>query len=170
MRAIKKIGCLFLGLAAFFTLNANAQTQNVAVSCNWVQTGSQSGPYTAIITFQCQESNGNVAATRSLTYSAPNWAVTYCTISLASGVFNSGSCQSTNLYRQVIPPTSTCTTPGVRIQGGCVNSYDSSMLTNPIFLSRCGSGCALEYRTVGWTSACPNSGNGRSPEYGIYCK
>lgn len=166
MSVLKKVGSFLLGAVALIAINATAQTQNVPVSCNWVQTGSQSGPYTAIITFQCQESGGNVAATRTLTYSAPSWQVTNCSISLASGVYNSGTCQSASLYRVepiVIPPA--CPNAGKYLGQGCANGT-----VNIPVSTLCGNNCSLRLETIGWTPACPYEGHGRSPEVKVYCK
>jgi hypothetical protein len=173
MRVLKILGSALIGCAALFAFTASAQTQNVPVSCNWVQTGSQSGPYTAIITFQCQESTGGVAATRSLTYSSPSWAVTNCSISLASGVLNSGNCQNTSLYRvvPVVVPVSTCPNAGKLITSSCGNSLGSSAF-GQWAMQQCGSGCTLRYETVGWTAQCPHPGQSPagSPEVKVYCK
>lgn len=165
MRVLKLLGVAALASIAFSTTNAMAQTQNVPVSCNWVQTGSQSGPFTAIITFQCQESGGNVAATRSLTYTAPSWQVSNCSISLASGVYNSGSCQSASLYRIEPIPPSLCAKAGTYLVNLCANSAGNIPVQ-----SACGSNCSLRFETVGWTSMCPAVGEGRSPEVKVFCQ
>lgn len=167
MRVIKIAGGLFLGLVALLTFNANAQTQNAPVSCNWVQTGSQSGQSIAIITLQCQESGGNVAATRVLTYTAPTWQITNCNISLSSGVLNSGTCQSPNLYRPIDPPVSTCANAGKYLGNSCANST----VNIPVPVA-CGANCSLRFETVGWTAACPHPGQSPagSPEVKVFCK
>lgn len=170
MRFLKFYGVV---VAALFSLSASAQTQNVPVSCDWEHVSSQSGPSAATITFQCEEADGSVAATRQLTYSAPSWQVSYCSISLATGVFNSGTCQNTSLYRveQVTPPPpSTCTTPGLEVYRACGNSLASGALNYDDIVARCGSGCELDYESVGFTEMCPNSGVARSPEISIFCK
>lgn len=165
MRLIKMLGVALLGCMALVTFNASAQTQNVPVSCNWVQTGSQSGPFNAIITFQCQESNGNVAATRSLTYSAPSWQVTYCTISLASGVYNSGTCQNASLYRVVTVPAPVCNS-GAYIGAGCANSMTSSPGFNNAVQQVCGTGCPVRFENLGATNGC----GVQSPYLKAYCQ
>lgn len=165
MRVLKLLSVVAMVSAAFSATNAMAQTQNVPVSCNWVHASSQSGASAAIVTFQCKEANNNVAATRSLTYSAPTWQVTYCTISLASGVYNSGSCQSASLYRVEPIPPSLCAKAGTYLVNMCANS----MVNIPV-QSACGSNCSLRYETVGWTSMCPAVGEGRSPEVKVFCQ
>lgn len=161
MRAIKTIGNLLLGFAALITFNATAQTQNVPVSCSWVQVGSQSGPSAAIITLQCQG-----AATRVLTYTAPTWQVTSCTISLSPGVYNSGTCQNPNLYR-VEQVVSLCANAGKYLGNGCANSIGNIPVP-----TACGSNCSLRTEVVGWTSQCPHPGQSPagSPEVKVFCQ
>lgn len=173
MRVIKMLGVALLGCAAFLSVGANAQQTSVA--CDLVLVSSDGPPSGAsrVIIHQCTESNGNSVATRTLNWTSTA-GYTSCTISTATNIGWTGTCLSPSFYRTQSSTTSsvpsTCTTPGVRVLGGCANSYDSSFLTNPTYLARCGAGCTLEYRTIGWTAACPNSGNGRSPEYGLFCK
>jgi hypothetical protein len=173
MKALKNLGMALLGCMALVTFNASAQTQNVPVSCSWVQTGSQAGQSAAIITFQCKESNGNVAATRSLTYTAPSWQVTNCSISLASGVFNSGTCQSASLYRvePVVTPQSSCANAGKYLMNVCANSLSGA---SPAWIQQqCGSGCGLRTEIIGWTNQCPIPSGGApagSPEVKVFCK
>lgn len=170
MRVLKVLCTAIISCVTLFAFSASAQTQNVPVSCNWVQTGSQSGPYTAVITFQCQESTGGVAATRSLTYTAPSWAVTNCSISLSSGVLNSGTCQNASLYRVVSVVGSTCPNEGKYLMNVCANSLGS---VNPTWVQQqCGSNCSLRTEVVGWTSRCPHPGQSPagSPEVKVFCK
>jgi hypothetical protein len=178
MRVIKMLGAALLGIAAFVSVGANAAQE--PVSCVWSLVSSE-GPLTGAtryIVLQCKESNGNQAATRNMVWTQAANGYTSCSISTALSIGWTGDCMSPSFYRTIASSSSaqgsstpsSCATPGMRIQGGCANSYDSSMLTNPTIVARCGSGCSLEYRTIGWTSACPNSGNGRSPEYGLFCK
>ncbi len=164
MRGIRYIGALVF--AFFVSGHVAAQTQNVPVSCNWVQTGSQSGQSAAIITFQCKEANGSVAATRSLTYSAPSWQVTYCTISLASGVQNSGTCQNPGLYRvtQVTVPAH-CNSDAY-IGAGCANSMTSSPAFGMAVQQVCGAGCPVRYENLGGVNGCYT----QSPYLKAYCK
>lgn len=173
MALIKILGAALLSCAAFIGVNANAQ-QVTPVSCTWGTISSYGPPDNSWrdIVRACKESNGTLVANQSFRGYNGTGVMQNCVITPATNITYTGTCESPSFFRNIPPPPpdSLCTTPGVRIQGGCANSYDSSMLTNPIYLSRCGSGCALEYRTIGWTSACPNSGNGRSPEYGIFCK
>lgn len=170
MSVLKKVGSFILGAVALIAIQATAQTQNVPVSCSWVQTGSQSGPFAAIITFQCQESGGSVAATRSLTYTAPTWQVTNCSISTASGVFYSGTCQNASLYR-VQTVVSACANAGKLITSACGNSLGSDAF-GQWAMQQCGSGCSLRYETVGWTAKCPHPGQSPagSPEVKVYCQ
>lgn len=171
MRAIKMLGAALLGVAAFLSVGVHAAQE--PVSCAWSLVSSDGPPSgaTRYIVLQCKESNGNQVATRNLVWTQAANGYTSCTISTAPSIGWTGDCMSPSFYRTIVNiPVSTCTTPEARIQGGCANSYDSSMLTNSTYVSRCGSGCSLEYRTLGWTSVCPNSGNGRSPEYGLFCK
>lgn len=170
MKALKNLGMALLGCMVLVTFNANAQTQNVPVSCSWVQTGSQSGPYTAIITFQCKESTGSVAATRSLTYSAPSWAVTNCSISLASGVFNSGSCQSVSLYRKVATTVSQCQNPGKYVGSGCAASIMSSDAFGAYFQQQCGTGCTPRTESLGFINGCYSGPPNGSPYINVYCQ
>lgn len=167
MRELKILGSALIGCAALFAFTASAQTQNVPVACNWVHTGSQAGQSAAIITFQCKESNGNVAATRSLTYSAPSWQVTYCTISLASGVLNSGTCQNASLYRVVsvvVPPpssssnssASTCFSGQVLGQA-CLYSqgpWGSYLTPTPNPMACGGSSCVVDTTEKGYNDTC----------------
>lgn len=173
MRVIKMLGAALIGFAALIGVGASAQTP---VSCNLVLISSDGPPdgSSRYITHQCIEANGNVVATRNLIWTKAANGYTSCVISTSTNITWSGTCLSPSFYRTVVTSSSSsvssCTTPGARVQGGCANSYNPGMLTNPTYLSRCGSGCTLEYRTLGWTSACPNSGEGRSPEYGLFCK
>jgi hypothetical protein len=179
MRVIKMLGAALIGFAAFIGVSANAQTP---VACSWTVVSSYGPPDNSYrnIVRECRESNNTLVATQSFVgYSSG--AVQNCVLTPAANITYTGACISPSFFRnaassssaqssRVVSSVSACATPGVRVQGGCANSFDSSMLTNPTYLSRCGSGCTLEYRTIGWTSACPNSGNGRSPEYGLFCK
>jgi hypothetical protein len=164
MRVLKILGSALISCAALFAFTVSAQTQNVPVSCNWVQTGSQAGQSAAIITFQCKEANNNVAATRSLTYTAPSWQVTNCSISLASGVYNSGTCQSANLYRveQVVTPN--CNS-GAYIGAGCANSMTASPGFGAAVQQVCGTGCPVRFENLGATNGCYRE----SPYLKAYC-
>jgi len=178
MRVIKMLGAALLGFAALIGVSANAQ---VSVSCNWIVVSSYGPPdgSSRNITQQCKESNGTLVATRNF-YSLANGTVTSCSLSPASNISYTGACMSPSFSRTLAsssaqssssaPSVSACATPGMRVQGGCANSYNSSMLTNPTIVARCGSGCSVEYRTIGWTSACPSGYGGSSPEYGLFCK
>lgn len=177
MRVIKMLGAALLGIAAVVSVSANAAQE--PVSCVWHLVSSDGPPSgaTRYIVLQCKESNGNQIATRNLIWTQAANGYTSCSISTAPNIGWTGACMSPSFYRNITSSSSaqsssvsSCATPGMRIQGGCANSYDSSMLTNPTYVSRCGSGCSLEYRSLGWTGACPNSGDGRSPEYGLFCK
>jgi hypothetical protein len=184
MRVIKMLGVALLGLAALVSVGANAQ--QVSVPCVWQTISSEGNPNgsSRYITQQCKESNSSLVATRKFVW-IQGQGVISCDMSyLAPGVSYTGNClepTSPSFFRSPVSSSSAqsssaassisaCATSGRRVQGGCANSYNSSMLTNPTIVARCGSGCSLEYRTIGWTSACPNSGNGRSPEYGLFCK
>lgn len=169
MRVIKMLGATLIGFAAFIGVSANAQ--QVPVSCNLVLISSDGPPNgsSRYITHQCKESNGNAVASRALVWTQATNGYTSCTISTQADITWTGTCLSPSFFRTTTPPPA-CTSINVQVQGGCANSYDSSMLTNPTIVARCGSGCSLEYRTIGWTSLCPNSGSGRSPEYGLFCK
>tara|TARA_R100000656_G_scaffold123438_1_gene100013 strand:+ start:575 stop:1057 length:483 start_codon:yes stop_codon:yes gene_type:complete len=156
---------VLLSCMALVTFNVSAQTQNVPVSCNWVQTGSQAGQSAATITFQCKESNGNVAATRRLTYSAPSWQVTQCTISLASDVFNSGTCQNESLYRKEII-VSPCKNSGTYIASGCANSMTSSAGFGAEVVRLCGAASCVTYQNLGAINGCYRE----SPFLKAYCK
>ena len=181
MRAIKILGAALVGFAAFVSFGAYAAQE--PVSCVWSIVSSDGPPSgaTRYIVLQCKESNGNQVATRNLIWTQAANDYTSCTISTAPNITWTNTCLLPSFYRTTASSSSaqsssapsnvsTCATPGRPVQGGCANYFDSSMLTNPTYLSRCGSGCTLEYRTLGWTTACPNSGNGRSPEYGLFCK
>jgi hypothetical protein len=165
MKVLKFLGSALIGCAALLTFSASAQTQNVPVSCNWVHIGSQAGQSAATITFECRESNGTVAATRSLTYSAPTWQVTHCSISLASGVFNSGTCQNTNLYRVQIVVAPSCNS-GAYIGAGCANSMTSSPGFGAAVQQVCGAGCPVRYENFGGTNGCYRE----SPYLKAYCQ
>lgn len=166
MSVLKKVGSFLLGAVALMAINATAQTQNVPVSCSWVQTGSQSGPFAAIITFQCQESGGSVAATRSLTYTAPTWQVTNCSISPASGVFYSGTCQNASLYRVVTVATPVCKNSGTYIASGCANSMTSSAGFGAAVINTCGSSSCIRYENMGAINGCGRE----SPYLNAFCK
>lgn len=179
MRAIKILGAALLVCVGCIGVSANAQT---SVSCNWGVVSSYGPPDNSWrdIVRECREPNGTLVATQSFRGFATG-GTSNCSLSLATNISYTGACMSPSFTRNVTPASSAqsssvassvsaCSTPGMRIQGGCANSYDSSMLTNPTYVSRCGAGCTLEYRSLGWTSACPSSGNGRSPEYGLFCK
>lgn len=164
MKLIKILGAALLTCVTLASTSVSAQTQNVPVSCNWVQTSSQSGPFTAIITFQCKESNNNVAATRTLTYSSPSWQVTNCSISLASGVYNSGTCQSANLYR-VVPVAAPSCNSGAYIGAGCANSMTNSPAFGAAVGQICGTGCSVRYENLGAINGCYSE----SPYLKAYC-
>lgn len=166
MSVLKKIGGFLCGAIALITINASAQTQNVPVSCSWVQTGSQAGQSAAIITFQCQESGGSVAATRSLTYTAPTWQVTNCSITTASGVFYSGTCQNASLYRVVPVVTPACKNSGTYIASGCANSMTSSAGFGAEVIRLCGAANCVTYQNLGGTNGCYRE----SPFLKAYCK
>ena len=121
MKALKKLGIALLGCMALVAFNTSAQTQNVPVSCSWVLVSSSSGPSGAIINLKCQESTGNIAATKVINYRTGMPQT--CSISLSSGVFNSGTCENPNLYRKV---DNICKNSGTYIASGCANSMTSS--------------------------------------------
>lgn len=182
MKVIKMLGAAMLAGAAFLSIGVNAQT---VVPCTWAVTSSYGPPDGSIryVTQQCKEANNTLVATRSFTAWPNVSTVADCVLTPAAGITYVGSCPpgaSLTFYRNAsssssvpsssstsssISSVSACTTPNVRVQGGCTHNYDSSMLTNPTIISRCGSGCSLEFRSLGSTSACPQTG-----EYGIYCK
>lgn len=179
MRVIKMLGAVLISCAAFFGASVNAQTP---VSCNWTVVSSYGPPNNSYrnIVRECRESNNALVATQSFVgYSSG--AVQNCVLTPAANITYTGVCISPSFFRNTAPSSftqssnvvssvSACTTPGMRVQGGCANSFNSSMLTNPTIVARCGSGCNLEYRTIGWTSACPSGSGGSSPEYGLFCK
>jgi len=171
MRVIKMLGVALLGCAAFLSTVANAQTP---VSCNWASIGTENPPnYNITIVYhQCKQTNGTLIANRQLITNKTTGAVQQCTLTPESGYTYSGSCLNPSFSTQspIVTPTSSCTTPGVQVHGGCANSYNPSFLTNPTYLSRCGTGCTLEYQSQGWTSACPPGNAGSSPQYGLFCK
>lgn len=166
MRVLKFLGSVLASCAALLAFPVLAQTQNVPVSCSWVQTGSQSGQSAAIITFQCQESGGVVAATRSLTYTAPTWQVTNCSISPASGVFYSGTCQNASLYRVVPVVTPVCKNSGTYIASGCANTMTSSAGFGAAVISTCGSSSCVRYENMGAINGCWRE----SPYLNAFCK
>ncbi len=173
MRVLKLLSVAAMVSAAFSVTNAMAQTQNIPVSCNWVHASSQSGASAAIVTFQCKEANNNVAATRSLTYSAPTWQVTYCTISLASGVYNSGTCQNSSLYRTVAPlslSSSQCQNVGKYVGSGCAVSISSSDGFGQYFQQQCGPGCTPRYESLGFINGCYSGPPNGSPYVNVYCQ
>jgi hypothetical protein len=178
MKLIKMLGAVLLSCAAVMSVGANGAQE--PVGCVWSLVSSDGPPSgaTRYIVLHCKESNGNQVATRNLVWTQAANGYTSCTISTGPSIGWTGDCMSPSFYRTIASSSSaqsssaptTCTTPGMRIQGGCANSYDSSMLTNPTYVSRCGSGCSVEYRELGWNNVCPYSGIGRSPEYGLFCK
>lgn len=179
MRVIKMLGAALIGCAAFIGVSANAQTP---VSCSWSvisSDGPPNGSWRNIVRV-CKESNGALVATQSFLGTSTG-GVQNCVLTPVASISYTGSCISPTFFRAAassssaqssssVSSVSACATPGMRVQGGCANSYNSSMLTNPTIVARCGSGCSLEYRTIGWTSACPSGYGGSSPEYGLFCK
>jgi hypothetical protein len=183
MRVIKMLGAALIGFAALVGVSVNAQT---LVSCSW-NTVSSEGPSNGSVKYivqQCKESNGAVIATRNFVWSAAN-GLQSCSMTTAPSISYTGDCLqpvSPTFYRAVVSSSSAqssstassvsaCTTPGMQVHGGfCANSVNPALLTNPTYIARCGAGCSLEFKSVGWTSTCPNSGNNRSPEYGVFCK
>ncbi len=180
MRVIKMLGSVAISFAAFIGLSANAQTP---VSCTWTVVSSYGPPNNTYrnIVRECRESNNALVATQSFVgYS--NGDVQNCVLTPAANITYTGSCMSPSFFRNVASSSSaqssstasnvsSCTTPGMQVHGGfCANSADPALLSNPTYIARCGAGCSLEFKNVGWTSRCPNSGNGRSPEYGVFCK
>lgn len=177
MKLIKMLGAALLSCAALMSVGANAQQTPVA--CNLVLVSSYGPPsgVSRVIIHECNESNGNTVATRTLNWTSTG-GYTSCVISTASNIGWTGTCLSPSFYRgtassssaQSSSVPSTCTSPGRRVHGGCYNSFNQSMLTSPTYLSRCGTGCVLEDRNLGWTSVCPALYEGRSPEFGLFCK
>lgn len=176
MRVIKMLGAALIGFAAFIGVSANAQTP---VACSWTVVSSYGPPDNSYrnIVRECRESNNTLVATQSFVgYSSG--AVQNCVLTPAANITYTGACISPSFFRNAASSSSAqsssapaCTTPGRQVFGGfCANSADSSMLSNPTYLARCGSGCSLEFKNLGWTTRCPNSGQGRSPEYGVFCK
>jgi hypothetical protein len=169
MRVIKMLGAALLGCAALMSVGVSAQ-QVVPVSCTWgviSSTGPQDNSWRDIVR-ECRESNSALVATQSFRGFA-NGTVSNCALAPAANISYTGACMSPSFSKTITSPT--CTTPGMQVHGGfCANSADPALLTNPTYLARCGAGCSLEFKNVGWTSKCPNSGNGRSPEYGVFCK
>ncbi len=172
MRVLKLFGAMAIVSATLSVTNAMAQSQNIPVSCNWIHTSSQPGGTSgAIVTFQCKEANNNVAATQSLTYTAPTWQVTYCTISLASGVYNSGTCQNPNLYRTVAPLLSSqCQNVGKYVGSGCAVSISSSDGFGQYFQQQCGPGCTPRYESLGFINGCYSGPPNGSPYVNVYCQ
>lgn len=179
MSVMKMLGAALLSCIALMSVSVNAQP--VPVSCNWSVVSSYGPPDNSWrdIVRQCKESNGTLVATQNFRGFA-NGTVTNCSLTPASNIGYTGACMSPSFYRttsssssaqssSAASSVSACTTPGLRVHGGCANSYTPALLTQPNIQARCGTGCTLEYQVLGWTSACPNVGEGRSPEFGIYC-
>ena len=178
MRTLKILGAALLSCFSLMSVGANAE--QVPVSCSWSVTSSYGPPDNTWrnIVRQCKESNGSLVATQAFKGFA-NGTVENCVLTTAPGYGYTGGCIHPNppsFYKIVTSssssssPSSSCTTPGKRVHGGCANSMDPGLLQRSDILARCGSGCSLEFKVLDYTSACPNSGNGSSPEYGIFCK
>lgn len=163
MRVIKMLGAVLLSFAALVSVGANAQTQNVPVSCSWVLVSSSSGPSGADVNLKCQESGGAIAATKVINYRTN--AATLCSISLSSGVFNSGSCENPNLYRTAVV-TSQCNNAGAYIGSGCANSMTGSAGFGAAVQQLCGVGCPVRYENLGGNHGCSS----QSPYLKAYCK
>lgn len=179
MSLVKMLGTALLSCIVLTCMSANAQ--QVPVSCTWSVVSSYGPPDNSWrdIVRQCKESNGTLVATQSFRGFA-NGNVSNCSLSLASNISYTGACITPSFYRttsssssaqssSAASSVSACATPGLRVHGGCANSYTPALLTQANILARCGAGCTLQYQEVGWTSACPYSGQVRSPEFGLYC-
>ncbi|MGD8176291.1 hypothetical protein [Marinimicrobium sp. ARAG 43.8] len=176
MKIQKILSIIILGFIAFVGVHVNAEA--VPVSCSWSVISSYGPPDNSWrdIVRECKETDGTLVATQTFRgYSNGN--VENCSILPEDGITYTGACMTAEFFREELNGggngggnSSQCTTPGMRVQGGCANSYDSSMLTDPVILGRCGSGCSLRFETLGWTEACPFVGHNRSPEYGLFCK
>jgi len=180
MYVIKVFGSVLLIFTAFICVGASAQ--QVPVSCTWAVISSYGPPDNSWrdIVRHCKEPDGTLVATQSFR-GFSGGGVLNCSLAPVSNVGYTGDCMSPSFYRthgssssvqssSAASSVSACTTPGVRVHGGCNGAYNSNLLTQPNILARCGVGCSLEHRVIGWTSACPNEGTGRSPEFGLYCK
>lgn len=161
MKILKKLGVALLGCMALVAFNANAQTQNVPVSCSWVLVSSSSGSSGAIIHLKCQESTGNIAATKVINYRTGMPQL--CSISLSSGVFNSGTCENPNLYRKV---DNLCKNSGTYIASGCANSMTSSAGFGAEVIRLCGGASCVTYQNLGGVNGCYRE----SPFLNAYCK
>lgn len=179
MSIVKMLGAALLSYIALMCVSANAQ--QVPVSCTWSVVSSYGPPDNSWrdIVRQCKESNGTLVATQSFR-GFPNGSMSNCSLSLASNIGYTGACATPSFYRttsssssaqssSAASSVSTCTTPGLRVYGACASSYTPALLTQPNIVARCGTGCTLVYQELGWTSACPNMYEGRSPEFGLYC-
>lgn len=180
MNLIKMLGATLLSCLALISVSASAQ--QVPVSCSWTVVSSY-GPADNSwrdIVRQCKEANGTLVATQSFR-ALSNGGVSNCSLSPITNVSYTGDCMSPSFYRNAASSSSAqsssssssvsaCATPGLRVHGGCANSYNTDLLENPTIQARCGTGCTLEYQVIGWTTACPRGRDGSSPEFGLYCK
>jgi hypothetical protein len=173
MRSLKIVGAALLSL--FAITSANASAEQVPVSCSWSVTSSYGPPHEEWrnITRQCKESNGDLVATQTFK-GFDGGGVENCSLTTEPDYGYSGDCMeptAPSFFKNiVVEPPSSCTTIGVRVHGGCANAMPSGILTDSSVIGRCGQGCSLEVQYLGYNRACPFSGRGRSPEYGIYCK
>ena len=160
MRGIKYIGILVL--AMFASGHVAAQTQvKVPVSCSWVMVSSTSGATGATVNLKCAESTGVIAATKVINYRLNQ--PTTCSISLYSGIYNSGTCESPNLYRQ---GESLCKNAGTYIASGCANSMTSSTGFGAEVIRLCGAANCVTYQNLGGVNGCYRE----SPFLNAYCK
>lgn len=165
MRLLKILGSALIGCAAFFTFTASAQTQNVPVSCNWVVVSSYTAPFGYVTNLDCKEQNNNKAAGKTLV--SNSGTPTTCSISLSSGVLNSGSCTSPVLYRAIV--TSQCQNIGKFVGGVCANGTNSSAF-GTYFQQQCGAGCTPRYENLGFINGCYSGPPNGSPYLNVYCQ
>jgi hypothetical protein len=163
MKTLKKLRIALLGCMALVAFNTSAQTRNVPVSCSWVLVSSSSGSSGAIINLKCQESTGSIAATKVINYRTG--MPQSCSISLSSGVFNSGTCQNESLYREKIT-VSPCKNSGTYIASGCANSMTSSAGFGAEVIRLCGAANCVTYQNLGGVNGCYRE----SPFLNAYCK
>lgn len=170
MRLVKMLGTALFICAAFIGVSANAQ--QVPVSCNWSVVSSEGPPSgtSRHIVVQCKESNGNVVATRNLTWTNTD-GYTSCTISTASDIGYTGTCMLPSLYRTTTAPSSvTSSTPncnsGAYIGSGCANSMTASPGFGAAVGQVCGTGCPVRFENLGATNGC----RVQSPYLNAYCQ
>ncbi|WP_152600242.1 hypothetical protein [Cellvibrio mixtus] len=172
MRVIKMLGAALLGLAVLINVGANAQ--GVPVSCTWSVASSEgppNGTWRDVVRV-CKEANNTWVASQNFrSYNGSN-VMENCTLTLAANISSTGACSSPSFFRTAVSSSSAsssaspvCPNAGKFLGQGCANGT-----ANIPVPTLCGNNCSLRFETIGWTTACPYAGEGRSPEVKVFCQ